>query len=146
MVSGVLLLFATCDQDTGLWTFRAYMFLLGVGMGGVFMPTTVASLATVSRKDLAQASMLNTVVRQTGGAFAPAAVTTALVLSTPSTAAAHPPITAYQHAYIALAALAAATAVFAFTIPDGPARTAAARGTAASGGAAPARRRHEEAH
>jgi len=145
MVSGVLLLFATCDQDTGLWTFRTYMFLLGVGMGGVFMPTTVASLATLSRKDLAQASTLNTVVRQTGGAFAPAAVTTALVLSTPTAAAADPPITAYQHAYLALAALAAATSLFAFTLPDGPAR-AAARGTTAAGGTARPKRRHEEAH
>jgi hypothetical protein len=109
------------------------------------MPTTVASLATLSRKDLAQASTLNTVVRQTGGAFAPAAVTTALVLSTPTAAAANPPVSAYQHAYLTLAALAAATAVFAFTIPDGPAR-AAARRTTASGGTAPLRRRREEAH
>ena len=147
-VSAVLVLLSTCDQDTGLWTFRGYMFLLGIGMGGVFMPTTVASLATLSRKDLSQASTLNTVVRQTGGAFAPAAVTTALVLSTPTGAAANPPVSAYQHAYLTLAALAAATAVFAFTIPDGPAR-AAARGTTASGGGnAPTRprRRHEEAH
>jgi hypothetical protein len=148
MVSAVLLLLATCDQDTGLWTFRAYMFLLGIGMGGVFMPTTVASLATLSRKDLAQASTLNTVVRQTGGAFAPAAVTTALVLSTPTAAAANPPISAYQHAYLALAALAAATSVFAFTIPDGPARAAARRTTASGGGNAPAPsvRHHEEAY
>ena len=124
-VSLVLLLFATCDEHTSLWTFRAYMFLLGVAMGGVFMPTTVASLATITRKDLAQASTLNTVVRQTGGALAPAIVTTALVLNTPAAAAANPPIAAYQHAYLALAAIAAATSVFAFTLPDAPARAAA---------------------
>jgi MFS family permease len=131
-VSLVLLLFATCDEHTSLWTFRAYMFLLGVAMGGVFMPTTVASLATIARRDVAQASTLNTVVRQTGGALAPAMVTTALVLDTPATAAADPPITAYQHAYLALSALAAATAVFAFTLPDAPARAAAGVTTASS--------------
>ncbi|MEU5099367.1 DHA2 family efflux MFS transporter permease subunit [Streptomyces sp. NPDC020996] len=129
-VAAVLVLFATCDQDTGLWTFRVYMFLLGIAMGGVFMPTTVASLANIDRHDLAQASTLNTVVRQTGGALAPVAVTTALVLSTPASAAADPPVSAYQYTYLALAALAAATAVFAFTLPDAAAR-AAARSTAA---------------
>ncbi|MGI5134154.1 MULTISPECIES: DHA2 family efflux MFS transporter permease subunit [unclassified Streptomyces] len=144
-VSVVLLLFAGCDEHTGLWTFRGYMFLLGVAMGGVFMPTMVASLATIARQDLAQASTLNTVVRQTGGALAPAAVTTALVLSTPAAAAADPPIAAYQHAYLALAAIAAVTSVFAFTLPDGPARVAA-RGTAASSRSAPIRPRRESTH
>ncbi|MGW1321105.1 DHA2 family efflux MFS transporter permease subunit [Streptomyces antibioticus] len=128
-VSAVLVLFAQCDEDTGLWTFRAYMFLLGVAMGGVFMPTTVASLANIARGDLAQASTLNTVVRQTGGALAPAAVTTVLVLGTPAGAAAEPPLGAYQSAYYVLAVIAAVTAVFAFTLPDGPARAAAAAGS-----------------
>ncbi|MGW2891910.1 DHA2 family efflux MFS transporter permease subunit [Streptomyces griseoruber] len=131
-VSVVLLLFATCDEDTSLWTFRAYMFLLGIAMGGVFMPTTVASLANVARQDLAQASTLNTVVRQTGGALAPVAVTTALVLSTPAAAVADPPVTAYQYTYLALAAVAAATAAFAFTLPDARARAAARGATATS--------------
>ncbi|MER6630389.1 DHA2 family efflux MFS transporter permease subunit [Streptomyces sp. NPDC000987] len=132
-VAAVLVLFATCDQDTGLWTFRFYMFLLGIAMGGVFMPTTVASLANIDRHDLAQASTLNTVVRQTGGALAPVAVTTAIVLSTPASAAADPPVSAYQYTYLALAALAAATAVFAFALPDAAARAAArSTGTKAS--------------
>ncbi len=142
-VCAVLLLFATCDAHTGLWTFRGYMFLLGVAMGSFFMPTTVASLATVDRRDLAHASTLNTVVRQTGGALAPAAVTTALVLGTPPTAAADPPVAAYQDAYLVLAALAAAVAVFAFTLPDGPARAAAGSGTATVGRSAFLRRRRE---
>ena len=37
-VTGVLLLLSTCDLHTGLWTFRLYMFLLGVSMGGLFGP------------------------------------------------------------------------------------------------------------
>jgi MFS family permease len=140
----VLLLFSTCDENTGLWTFRAYMFLLGIAMGGVFMPTTVASLANIARHDLAQASTLNTVVRQTGGALAPAAVTMVLVLSTPATASSAPPISAYQNAYLALAAIAAATAAFAFTLPDAAAR-AAARGTTTAH-STPHRSQHENAH
>lgn len=144
-VSAVLVLFSTCDQGTGLWTFRCYMFLLGVAMGGFFIPTTVASLATVDRRDVPQASTLNTVVRQTGGALAPAAVTTALVLGTPASAADVPPTSAYQHTYLALAVVAVVCAVFAFTLPDGPAR-AAARGTTVSGGRTVPRRRRESAH
>ncbi|MFF9625140.1 DHA2 family efflux MFS transporter permease subunit [Streptomyces griseosporeus] len=143
-VSAVLLLFATCDADTGLWTFRAYMFLFGLAIGGFFIPTTVASLATLPREDIAQASTLNTVVRQTGGALAPAAVTTVLVLGTPAAAVADPPVTAYRYAYLALAALAALTAVLAFTLPDGPAR-AAARGTTTAHRSGPAAGRREEA-
>ncbi|MEU6536989.1 DHA2 family efflux MFS transporter permease subunit [Streptomyces sp. NPDC047000] len=139
-VALVLLLFATCDQDTGLWTFRLYMFLLGIAMGGVFMPTTVASLASVDRRDLAQASTLNTVVRQTGGALAPAVVTTALVLNTPATAVTDPPVAAYQAAYLVLAAIAAVTAVFAFTLPDGPARAAVGGEIRARGRASALRR------
>ncbi|MEU1518703.1 DHA2 family efflux MFS transporter permease subunit [Streptomyces sp. NPDC005811] len=143
-VSVVLLLFATCDEDTSLWTFRAYMFLLGIAMGGVFMPTTVASLANVDRQDLAQASTLNTVVRQTGGALAPVAVTTALVLGTPAASVADPPVTAYQYTYLALAAVAAATAAFAFTLPDARAR-AAARATTPASRPAQAVSHHENA-
>jgi hypothetical protein len=126
------------------------MFLLGVAMGCFFVPTTVASIATVDRRDLAHASTLNTVVRQTGGALAPAAVTTALVLGTPRAAAANPPVAAYQHTYLTLAGIAALTAVFAFTLPDGPARAAAratastdAAGTGAAGRPAVAGQRRE---
>jgi MFS family permease len=142
-VGTVLLLFAACDTDTGLWTFRGLMFLFGAAIGCFFIPTTVASLATVERADLPQATMLNTVVRQTGGALAPAAVTTALVLGTPPGAEAVPPLLAYQHAYLALAAIAAATAVFAFTLPDGPARAAARGPVGASGRPALLRHRRD---
>jgi EmrB/QacA subfamily drug resistance transporter len=142
-VGAVLLLFAACDTDTGLWAFRGLMFLFGAAIGCFFIPTTVASLATLEREDLPQATMLNTVVRQTGGALAPAAVTTALVLGTPPGDAAVPPLPAYQHAYLALAAIAAATAVFAFTLPDGPARTAARGPVGASGRPALLRHRRD---
>lgn len=123
-VAVVLVLFSTCDAGTGLWTFRLYMFLLGFCMGSLFMPTAVASITTIARPDTAQASTLNTVVRQTGGALAPAVVTTVLVLSSPGGRhRAHPPLAAYQHAYLVLAALAVATALLALTIDDHATRT-----------------------
>ncbi|MGA5703918.1 DHA2 family efflux MFS transporter permease subunit [Peterkaempfera bronchialis] len=119
-VSVVLALMSTCDLNTSLWTFRLYMFLLGLGMGAVFMPTTVASFSTVPPSDMGQASTLSSVVRQLSMATAPALVATLLVtLST--TADAAPPLSAYRTIYLVLAAIALASALFALTIrPNRP--------------------------
>ncbi|MFE2913515.1 DHA2 family efflux MFS transporter permease subunit [Kitasatospora indigofera] len=125
-VTAALLLFATADAHTGLWAMRGYMFLLGLAMGAFFMPTTIASFTTVARTDVAHAATLNTVVRQTGAALAPATVTTLLVLHPTGPGRGGPPLTAYQHSYLVLALIAAAAAVFAFTMPDAGARKAAA--------------------
>ena len=125
LVACVLLLLSTCDLHSSLWTFRLYMFLLGIGMGGVFMPTTVASLSTVRPADVAHASTLNTMVRQTAGALAPAVVATLLVLGAGPKDRAAPPVAAYQDAYRALAVIALAAALFSLTMRDGAARRAA---------------------
>ncbi|MFC1410019.1 DHA2 family efflux MFS transporter permease subunit [Streptacidiphilus sp. N1-12] len=144
-VTAVLFLFSTCDLHTSLWTFRLYMFLLGVAMGGVFMPTTVAALSTIARTDMGQASTLNTVVRQTSIALAPALVTTLLVIggvqasgsvsSTGSSSGsssggtgAGPSLAAYQHTYLVLALICLVSAVYAFTLRDTAARHAAGPG------------------
>ena len=135
----VLALLATCDLHTSLWTFRLYMFLLGVAMGGVFMPTTVAALSTVARDDMGQATTLNTVVRQVSGALAPALVTTLLVGGAVAAASSGAvgggtggagglSVTAYQHTYLVLALLSLASGVYAFTLRDGAARRAAGAG------------------
>nr|WP_306454445.1 MFS transporter [Streptomyces sp. TLI_235] len=141
-VAGVLLLLATADAHTGLWALGGYMFLLGLAMGGVFVPTTIASFSTVARADVAHAATLNTVVRQTGNALAPAVVTTVLVLGAGGPEQAHPPLAAYRSAYLVLAAIAVATGLFAFTVPDTAARRAAA--AAPPTGGTPARA-HEKA-
>jgi EmrB/QacA subfamily drug resistance transporter len=130
-VAAVLVLLSTCDLHTSLWTFRLYMFLLGVAMGAVFMPTTVASLSTISRADMGQASTLNTVVRQTAGALAPAVVTTLLVAGGAGAAGAGgagPSVSTYQNAYLVLAVVAVVSALYAFTLRDGAARQAATSG------------------
>ncbi|WP_106438132.1 MULTISPECIES: DHA2 family efflux MFS transporter permease subunit [Kitasatospora] len=121
-VAAVMLLFATTDANTGPWTLRGYMFLLGLAMGAVFIPTTIASFSTIAPADVAHAATLNTVVRQTGAALAPAAVTTALVLATTGPERAHPPLAAYHLAYQVLAVLALAAAALAFTLPRTTAR------------------------
>ncbi|MEZ0091722.1 DHA2 family efflux MFS transporter permease subunit [Streptacidiphilus sp. EB129] len=122
-VAAVLVLLSRYGAHSSLWTFRLDMFLLGVAMGGVFMPTTVAALSTVGAADIGHASTLNTVIRQTSGALAPAVVTTLLTVHGRYAAAL--PVSAYQDTYLALAAIAVVAALFAFTLRDGPARRAA---------------------
>lgn len=126
-VTAVLLAFSRLDADSSLWTFRTLMFLLGAAMGGVFMPTTVASFTGIGKADVSHASTLNAVVRQGANAVAPAVVTVVLASATAVGAGtgAHPPVSAFQHAYQVLAAISAASAVFAFTMPDRAARIAA---------------------
>ncbi|MEV4561206.1 DHA2 family efflux MFS transporter permease subunit [Kitasatospora sp. NPDC049285] len=131
-VAAVMLLFATADAGTGLWTLRGYMFLLGLAMGAVFIPTTIASFSTIDRADVAHAATLNTVVRQTASSLAPAVVTTVLVLGATGSQRAHPPLASYQLSYFVLAAVAVAAGLFAFTMPDGPARGAVTVGPRAT--------------
>ncbi|MGW0929894.1 DHA2 family efflux MFS transporter permease subunit [Streptomyces sp. NPDC002644] len=126
-VALVLVAFSRLDADSSLWTFRGLMFLLGAAMGGVFMPTTVASFTGIGRADVSHASTLNTVVRQAAGAAAPAVAIAVLASASAvgTGAEARPPVSAFQDAYLVLAAVAAVAAAFAFTMPDRAARAAA---------------------
>jgi EmrB/QacA subfamily drug resistance transporter len=110
-VGAVLAAMATCDLHTGIWTFRGYMFLLGVGMGAVFMPAMVATFAVVEQADVGQASTLNMVLRQMSGGMAPALVAGVLAAGTASHPGSSgpggsPPVDAYRAAYLVLALLA----------------------------------------
>ncbi|MDH6227791.1 DHA2 family efflux MFS transporter permease subunit [Streptomyces sp. MJP52] len=132
-VALVLVAFSRLDADSSLWTFRGLMFLLGAAMGGVFMPTTVASFTGIGQADVSHASTLNTVVRQASGAAAPAVAIAVLASAAPvgTGVDAHPPVSAFQDAYLVLAVVSALAAVFAFTMPDRAARLAATARAAA---------------
>ncbi|MEU3553930.1 DHA2 family efflux MFS transporter permease subunit [Streptomyces fragilis] len=133
-VALVLVAFSRLDADSSLWTFRALMFLLGAAMGGVFMPTTVASFTGIGKADVSHAATLNTVVRQAAGATAPAVATVVLASAAAvgTGADTHPPVSAFQQAYLVLAVISAVAAVFAFTMPDRAARIAASDRAAAA--------------
>ncbi|MEU9731562.1 DHA2 family efflux MFS transporter permease subunit [Streptomyces sp. NPDC048002] len=126
-VALVLVAMSRLGADTSLWAFRGLMFLLGGAMGAVFMPTTVASFTRIQKPDVSHAATLNTVVRQAATAIAPAVV--ALVLASSAAVGtgtdARPSVTAFQNAYLVLAAISLAAAAFAFTTPDRAARIAA---------------------
>ncbi|WP_327290438.1 DHA2 family efflux MFS transporter permease subunit [Streptomyces sp. NBC_01198] len=113
---------ATVDAGTGPWAFRLYMFLLGLGMGAVFMPVTVASFSTIPKADMGQASTLSSVIFQFSMAVAPALVATLLIAGTPAATHIAPPA-AYRTVYLVLAVMALVSALFALTIHDAPARS-----------------------
>jgi EmrB/QacA subfamily drug resistance transporter len=117
LVAAVLGVMSGCDAHTGLWTVRVWMFLLGLGMGAVFMPVTVSGFSEVGKSEMGQASTLSSVVRQLSMALGPAVVATLLAARTPGgTHHAQPPVAAYRTVYEVLAATALASAVFALTI------------------------------
>jgi MFS family permease len=120
-VAVVLAVMTTVDAGTGPWAFRIYMFLLGLGMGAVFMPATVASFSTIPKSDMGQASTLSSVISQLSMAVAPALVATLLIVNTPETGHTAPPA-AYRTVYLVLAVIALVSALFALTINDGNAR------------------------
>jgi EmrB/QacA subfamily drug resistance transporter len=135
-VTAVLLLLSGCGPHTSLWTFRLLMFLLGLAMGAVFMPTNLASLSTVSTADMSQASTLNTVLRQLSMALGPALVSTVLVAdgvhAQGGGGAFDPPVGAYQATYRVLAGLCLAAGLFALTRDDEEAKRAARGRTGSS--------------
>ncbi|CAG7642139.1 DHA2 family efflux MFS transporter permease subunit [Actinacidiphila bryophytorum] len=143
-VAVVLAVMTTVEAGTGPWAFRIYMFLLGLGMGAVFMPVTVASVSTIPKEDMGQASTLNSVISQFSMALAPALVATLLIADTPAGAHTAPP-SAYRTVYLVLAVMALVAALFTLTIHD--ARTSRAprtpQGPRAPGRRAPAARRKE---
>ncbi|WP_225850504.1 DHA2 family efflux MFS transporter permease subunit [Streptomyces sp. HPF1205] len=120
-VTVVLGCMTNVDAGTGAWDMRLYMFLLGLGMGAVFMPLTVASVSTVGKEDMGQATTLGGVVFQLTTALAPALVASLLIAGTPHGLRTAPPST-YRTVYLVLAVMCAAATLFTLKLEDAPAR------------------------
>lgn len=85
LMSGSLLLVAITifglsrvNMTTPLWLVGIWMFAIGVGMAGVFLPNQAASMATIPRPKLGGASMVFSVQRQVAGALGVALLSTVL--------------------------------------------------------------------
>jgi EmrB/QacA subfamily drug resistance transporter len=73
-------LMSLMDGTTSLWWARVLLFLMGLGMGQVFVPAQAISFATISPSDTGRASTLYNAMRQLGGAIGVSVLTTVLVL------------------------------------------------------------------
>ncbi len=69
----------TVGPTTSLWWPRAFLFLLGVGMSGVFIPIQTAAFANTSHRDMGGATTLLSTQQQLAGALGVAILTTAFV-------------------------------------------------------------------
>jgi hypothetical protein len=117
----MLLVLSQVGLTTSLWLIRGIMFLLGLTMAQIFVPTQAASFAQISPADTGRASTLFNTGRQIGSAVGVAILSTVLigVGATHSVAGiVHPDLRAYHLAFATAAVFALAATVFSLSIHD----------------------------
>lgn len=100
--------------DTPRWQIIVLMFLAGVSVGFVFLPTQTAAFATIRGEELGQASALYNVGRQLGAAGGVAGLSTVVA----AFGSGGDGLTAYRAAFFTAAALALLAAAVAITTRD----------------------------
>lgn len=78
LVSIAIFALSRINMETPYWLVGIWMFVIGVGMAGVFLPNQAASMATIPRPKLGGASMVYSVQRQIAGALGVAILSTVL--------------------------------------------------------------------
>ncbi len=117
----MMLVLTQIGLTTSLWLIRGIMFLLGLMMAQIFVPTQAASFAKISQASTGRASTLFNTGRQVGSAVGVAVLSTILigVGATHSVAGVvHPDLRAYHLAFAAAAAFALAATGFSLSIHD----------------------------
>jgi EmrB/QacA subfamily drug resistance transporter len=120
LAAGIGLL-ALVGPTTDLWLARLVMFVIGLFLGQVFVPTQAASFATVSPGATGRASTLFNAVRQLGGAVGVAALSSTIV-AVGVTAVVHgrvtPDFNGYHAAFLVAACSSLISAGLALRIRD----------------------------
>jgi EmrB/QacA subfamily drug resistance transporter len=131
MVAGLVLLalsigaMALVGSDTNLWWMRTLVFLTGVGMSAVVVPSQAAGFATISMADTAGAATMYNGLRYLSGAVGVALLTSVLAAVGPSRVVGgrHTPnLVSYQIAFLVGAGVALLGALLALTVNDHDAR------------------------
>lgn len=129
-VAVVIASMATIDRDTSLWIVRIQMFLLGFGIAYVFLPSQVASMATITSPQTGRASTISMVQRQIGGAIGVALLSSVLTISASSSGVdTGLDASAFRMAFLFAAVLALVGAGMALLIPDADAEVTMVRGS-----------------
>lgn len=102
--------------DTPRWQIVALMFLAGVSVGFVYLPTQTAAFATMPAEDLGQSSALYNVGRQLGSAGGVAVLST--VVAALGSTGDGPGLIAYHAGFFTAATLALLAAAVAITTRD----------------------------
>lgn len=130
LVAATMALFVLVGLGTDMWLVRLLMFGMGMGMSGVFIPSTAAAFATVSPARTGNASTLFNVQRYLGGALGVALLTTVLAGVHPVQIRAGrlvPHLAAYHDAFLAGAVVAFLGAIAALTVRDADAASTMVR-------------------
>jgi EmrB/QacA subfamily drug resistance transporter len=120
-LTAMLLVLSQVSLTTSLWQIRGIMFLLGVTMAQIFVPTQAATFARISPADTGRASTLFNTGRQVGSAVGVAVLSTVLIGigATHSVAGVlRPDLRAYHLAFATAAAFAVVAAVCSLSIHD----------------------------
>ncbi len=120
----------TVGPATSLWWPRTILFILGMGMSGVYVSVQTAAFAATSHRDMGAATTLLSMQQQLGGAIGVAIMTTVLVAADPVTmTAGHPApnLAAYRVAFAVGGAFALTGAAVAILIRDADAASTITR-------------------
>ncbi len=121
VIAGTMSLLALVGAATNLWLVRVDVYVLGVGMSGVFLPSQAAAFATIPRVKTGDGSTIFNAQRQLGAAIGVAILTTVITLLHPiHTVDGHDVanLHAYHVGFLVAAAIAVLGALSALTVHD----------------------------
>ncbi|MBW7959682.1 MAG: DHA2 family efflux MFS transporter permease subunit [Candidatus Promineofilum sp.] len=115
----MMMALTTVGPATSLWWPRAFLFILGAGMSGVFIPVQTAAFAATSHRDMGGATTLLSTQQQLAGALGVAIMTTVFVAAGPVVMpGGEANLTPYRVAFATAAVFALLGAVVALLIRD----------------------------
>jgi sugar phosphate permease len=117
----MMLVLSQVSLTTSLWVIRGIMFLLGLMIAQIFVPSQAAAFARISPADTGRASTLFNTGRQVGSAVGVAILSTVLIGigATHSVGGVvHPDLRAYHLAFATAAVFALAATGFSLTMHD----------------------------
>ncbi|OIV36261.1 MFS transporter [Mangrovactinospora gilvigrisea] len=129
-VAAVLVALSFADRGTDVWLLRAAMFVLGLFMANLFMPSQTAAFARIPKERTGRASTLFNAGRQLGmaaGTGVAGAVIAAIGPVRATAAGPVPNLTAYHAAFLVAAGLAVAGALIALKVRDADAASTLSR-------------------
>jgi EmrB/QacA subfamily drug resistance transporter len=122
LVAAVMMgLLSEVTLGTSLWWVRAAVFVLGIGMSGVFLPSQAVAFATIAKDRIGHASTIFNAQRQIGAAMGVAILTTVVAALHPVHEVAGQSVVnmnAYRVAFQIAAGIAAIGAFCALSIHD----------------------------
>jgi len=121
LTGSMMALLATVGPGSSVWTIRTISFFLGMGMSGIFLPSQIASFATVPPARIGRGTTLFQSQQRLGAALGVAGITTvATAVGTTHLVGGHvePNLNAYRAGLLAAALVMVGTAVAGFFVSD----------------------------